>query len=217
MKFVFWQNILSPHQLPYILQLINDDRVTDVTIVAPQVMEKARIAMGWEHEMIERLKNRCTVVINPSDEGIQKIFETNNDNSIHLFSGIRAFPLIYKAFLKSLDYNVKRGLITERPNTFAFGLPFGKPLWLHRLKFFIQDRKYIPYIHYIFAIGENCADYYRSISSKWKIIPFAYCTESIKGDNLHYKNGGVIFIGSLSIRKNVGLLINAITLINKRR
>lgn len=176
--------------MPYIIELANDDRVEAVDVVVGETISESRLAMGWELPEEKDGKfflQGCNVHICPNEQEMVSLFEECGRNSVHLFSGIRGFAFVYKCFCESLKYNIKRGIITERPNTFAFGLANGKPLWLHRLRFWLQDRKYIPYIHYVFAIGEECADYYRSISNKWKVIPFAYCTSNpscLQGSNM---------------------------------
>ena len=37
MRIVFWQNCLSPHQLPYIVHLMDDKRVGEVVVVQKKV------------------------------------------------------------------------------------------------------------------------------------------------------------------------------------
>lgn len=37
MRIVFWQNCLSPHQLPYIVHLMDDKRVDEVVVVTEEV------------------------------------------------------------------------------------------------------------------------------------------------------------------------------------
>ena len=37
MRIVFWQNCLSPHQLPYIVHLMDDKRVDEVVVVTEKV------------------------------------------------------------------------------------------------------------------------------------------------------------------------------------
>ena len=47
-RFVFWQNCLSPHQLPYIVHLLDDARVNEVVIVTNEVVSDERKNMGWD-------------------------------------------------------------------------------------------------------------------------------------------------------------------------
>lgn len=215
MRIVFWQNLLSPHQLPYIVHLLDDNRISEVVIVVGENMDKNREKMGWKIPQIEGL-SRCKIIINPQEDKIKSIFSENEANSWHLFSGIRGFEFVFEAFKISLNYQIKRGLITERPNTFAFGRTNGKPLWLHKIRFLLQDRKYAKYIDKVFAMGDDAVAYFNSIYKKWETIPFAYCTET------HNKSTTDInriinfcFVGSLSWWKAPQNIVQAGILLNK--
>ena len=212
MRLVFWLNCLSPHQLPYIVHLMDDERVDKVAIVTGCAMEKTRKEMGWDVTSVVGLRE-CDIHISPPLQVIGHLLAERTTDSIHLFSGIRGFGFVFSVFRKSLSFNVKRGLIVERPNTFAFGHPNGKPLWLHRLRWQLQDRKYFPMIDYVFAMGEDAVSFFRSLNHRWKVFPFAYCTKQIdtgiQMDEFNKSETGFCFVGSLSWRKNVALLLEA--------
>ena len=42
MRIVLWQNCLSPHQLPYIVHLLDDERVDAVVVVAGDTVSGVR-------------------------------------------------------------------------------------------------------------------------------------------------------------------------------
>ena len=212
MRIIFWQNCISPHQLPYIIHLVNDERISGVTIVSDCDIDEERKQMGWDiSDFLHNNNIKCKIIIQPDSTLIEKLLNENSTGSIHLFSGIRGFKFVFDVFKKSLKYDLYRGIITERPNTYAFGLSNGKPLWLHKLRFYLQDYKYIPYIHFIFAIGEDCASYYRSISKKWEVFPFIYCTPNIniEKSTIPFKTTRFIYIGSLIKRKGVIKILRA--------
>lgn len=208
MRIVFWQNCLSPHQLPYIIHLLEDARVNKVVIVAEETINKSRKDMGWDIASLPGL-DKCDVYVSPSPQQVEQLLCTNPENSYHLFSGIRGFHFVFQAFQCSLKYNLKRGLITERPNTFAFGHANGKPLWLHRIRFLIQDRKYAPHIQAVFAMGNDAVKYFHSVWKQWDIFPFSYCTynedftNSLPTTTHPSSNIDFIYVGSLSWRKAV--------------
>lgn len=212
MRLVFWQNSLSPHQLPYIVHLMDDERVDKVVIVAGCVVTQTRKKMGWDVASIVGLKE-CDIYTSPPVKIIDDLFAERRTDTIHLFSGIRGFKFVYSAFKRSLFFNVRRGLIVERPNTFAFGHSNGKPLWLHWLRWQLQDRKYFPMIDYVFAMGEDAVSFFRSLSHRWKVFPFAYCTQQIdigiQMDEFNKSETRFCFVGSLSWWKNVALLLEA--------
>lgn len=215
MNIVFWQNIVSPHQLPYIKKLINESNVDSVTLVAAEDISIDRKQMGWENGSVN--ENSVRIILaknNRIDEDTAKVLLSRDpENSIHLFSGITAFEFCLYYFKMSLNYKIKRGIISEGPLTFAYGIEGLKPIWLHKLKFILKERKYAPYIDYVFAIGTPAVKFFSSIYSNWKVVPFAYCTEppiNIEQDNNQRDNVRFLFVGSLSKRKSPTTIVNAI-------
>lgn len=199
LRLLFFQNCISPHQMPYIEMLSKRDDVDHVWVIAPRLAYSERAAMGWP-EAWKNSTDKLTIKINPTDLKIP-------EGSFCFFSGITAFPEVFHWFKLSLNYNVKRGIITEAPYT------YDKPLWMHKVKFLLKDYRYVKYVDYVFAIGEDCAEYYRGWSKRWKVIPFLYCTEFISltdlTDPTDYFN--VVFVGSLDRRKNVKVLLEALS------
>ena len=64
MRIVFWQNVLSPHQLPYITRLVADQRVDEVVIAVGEAMSADRKNMGWETPQFNGIE-KCHVYIAP--------------------------------------------------------------------------------------------------------------------------------------------------------
>lgn len=212
MRIVFWLNSLSPHQLPYILHLRDDNRVSKVIIVAEKSISSVREKMGWENKQISN-SDKCDIFIAPKLEMIDAILSENPQESRHLFSGIRGFEFVFNVFKLSLKYNLKRGIIVEIPNTYAYGLANAKPLWLHATLFHLYDRKYAKAIDFVFAMGYEAAKYYKSLWNNWNVYSFAYCTNNnnfnIISDTELTGTCKFIFIGSLTKRKATIDIINA--------
>ena len=210
-RVVFWQNCLSPHQLPYIVHLIDDLRVDEVVVIAGRTVSDARKKMGWQIETFEGL-DKCKVYISPHDGIIESLLSERTDDSHHLFSGIRADDFVFKCLCMSMKYNLHRGMITERPNTYNFkwNIKNGKPYWMHRLRFFIQDRKYAKCMEYVFAIGSGADTYFKSLGLGWKVYPFCYCTKHVsRYSNVPHSLPQFIFIGSLEPWKNPISIVKA--------
>ena len=211
MRIVFWQNCLSPHQLPYIVHLLNDSRVDEVVVIAGVTVSDARRNMGWQMSAFEGL-DKCKVYISPHDAIIESLLGERPNESHHLFSGIRADTFVFRCLCMSMKYNLHRGMITERPNTYNFkwNITNGKPYWMHRLRFLIQDRKYAKRMKYVFAIGKGADKYFNSLGLRWKVYPFCYCTQSILGtSNVTHPSPQYIFVGSLTHRKNPISIVKA--------
>lgn len=209
MRIVFWQNCLSPHQLPYIMELGNVCGVDEVVVVAEENIDESRVNSGWiaSHNI-----SGISVVLSPDRFIVESILIEEPENTWHLFSGIRGFRFVFNAFRMSLNISTHRGIISERPNTFAFGVNWGKPLWLHKIRYLIQDRKYFSYINAIFAIGEQAESFFFSVCPTWKIVPFMYCTKQVAYVEKERKSGlSICYVGRLSKLKSVETILESIT------
>ena len=215
MRIVFWQHILSMIDLPYIVELINHPLVDEVVIIASS-LTTTRKEMGWDIDFPEL--RQCVVITDPNPNEIDVLLKKDVSKTIHLFSGLNAFPHVFNAFKMSLKYNLKRGIITERPLTYCAGIDWLKPLWLHRFRYWLHNKKYIKDIDYYFEIGECTSHYYKSISSHWKVFPFAYCTRDNKEITPTVKSNllQICFVGSLSKRKGVMTLLRAVKMVNDK-
>ena len=212
MRIVFWQNCLSPHQLPYITHLLDDERIDKVIVVAGEAISKGRAKMGWEVKDFPGIE-RCDVYLDPMPQIMDYLFSLRPDDTWHLFSGIRGFRFVFDALKRSLNYKLKRGLIMELPNTFAFGMAGIKPLWLHCLRFLFQDKKYASCFTKVFAMGQRAVDYYSSLYSSWQVYPFAYCTVNDEEMLPTIKESAkFVFVGSLSPWKSPFTIIEAASL-----
>ncbi len=206
MNIFFWQNCISPHQVPYIRHISDDERIDRVVLIAPRVDYDERKDMGWDAEKMLK-GSHLEVYVKPDKKTIDDLFSYEKENTVHLFSGIRGDYETFQFFLQSRSYNLKRGFIQEPPYT------YDKPLWAHYIRFFIQDRKFIKDFQYVFAIGDEAVSYFSSWSKKWKVVPFVYCVEPEKIEDTTTieinKPLSICYVGSLSRRKNVSVLLEA--------
>lgn len=196
----FWQNSLSPHQLPYIRQIRLDKRIDKVVLIVANVVSKDRQQLGWSSE----LKEEFEILVSPDIPTIDKQLQ-GNPGAIHLFSGIRGNQHVFEAFKRSLLFpELRRGIITEGPYT------YDKPLWLHHLRFLMRDYQFVRSVDFVFAIGEPAVDYYQFWSKRWKVFPFAYCVANeVATAELKSGVAKFLFVGNLTPRKNIRLLIQS--------
>lgn len=209
MNILFFQNCVSPHQMPYIKELGNIAGVQDVVVISPVDDLEERKNMGWGSNVRgeEKCSKDVTVIIAPNKEDVEALFHKyEGQETWCMFSGINAFPEVASWFRISLGYNVKRGIITEPPYIYEH------PLWQHAVRFALKDWKYTKYIDKFFVMGDEYIGYYRMWSKRWDVIPFMYCTEWKErtmpvpaSERLK-----VLYVGSLSHRKNVSELLNAV-------
>ena len=211
MKLLFFQNCLSPHQIPYIKEICNDARVEKVYLITPRTDYEIRAAMGWDSAQL--LEGTSLVFyLCPSDEEVKRLLQKKG--IVALFTGIRADKDVFRWFKLSLGFHVERGIITEAP------LAYNKPLLFHYARFLLQDYRYVKSIHYIFAIGALAVTYYSFWSKKWRVFPFAYCTEYGAGEKQNSSvltdyHARFLFVGSIDRRKNVGIVLKTLLLLKR--
>lgn len=215
MRIVFWQNCLSPHQLPYIARLPEQSGVDEVVVVAGEAISRSRKEMGWSVAQYDGLES-CKVYVNPHEKLIGAMLAERQQDSWHLFSGIRADRFVFKCLKMSMVYKLHRGIISERPNTYDFrrNIENAKPLWMHRLRFRLQDYHYARHMDVVFGIGHEAVNYFLSVNRHWQVFPFCYCTQAVHVDSISQSEGGVrfVFVGSLSRRKAAGRIIEAMAM-----
>lgn len=201
MTLLFFQNCVSPHQIPYIKELTLNPSVKNVFLIVPRFDYNERQEMGWDNKRL--LDNTGIKLLYRANE--KTIKELLSENSYCFFSGIRADADVFAWFNISLKYKVKRYIITEPPFT------YNKPLWLHYIRFFLQDYKFVKYIDGIFGIGEDAVKYYKNISKRWNVFPFLYVTEhNERTKGIPTGKLKLLFVGNLCKRKNVKIVIEAL-------
>lgn len=212
MNLLFFQNIVSPHQMPYIERLPEMEGVGDVVVIVPEAGIDERSALGWDVKKWLQTEG-IRFVVSPWPDDVEGLIDSySNRDTWCLFSGINAFPEVATWFRASLKYKVKRSVITEPPYV------YGHPLWQHAIRFALRDWRYVKFIDKIFVMGDEYLNYYRFWSKRWEVISFMYCTEwrvretepNTSGDKLR-----VLYVGSLSHRKNVQCLLKAAMLLSE--
>lgn len=204
MNIYFWQSNISPHQMPYISEIATMGH--QVTLIVPKKGQlKIREQSGWDTPDTKGVN----LIVNPGDNEIESIFETNtSEKNIHCFGGIDFDPLVFKGFVKSLSKNVKRVIISEGPDLRS---------WRLLVRWFYAKIKYSKYknqIHLVMAIGQNGERYYRFMGiNKNRIKPFLYCVENtnsgiIPSQNENFK---ALYLGGLFKIKGVDILLNSYT------
>lgn len=205
---IFFQNCISPHQMPYIKEMANFSECERIYIVVPESDMQSRIDMGWDRQLSKKKDcDKIEIVVSPSDNEVKELFSlyTNKSKVYCFFSGITSFVQVHRWLDISLKYNVIRNIITEAP------LIYNHPLWMHGLRFVLKDYKYVRHFENVFIMGDDYVDYYKFWSKKWNVYPFMYCTEwkCREKDVVEAHNLKLLFVGSLSHRKNVKLLLEA--------
>lgn len=200
--------------MPYIKYLTTFREVNEVWVIVPEVDMSIRKEMGWNaSNWMEN--NDIKFLVNFSEMEVVKLYQQfDRTDTWCMYSGINSFPMVSKCFRASLNYHLKRGVITEPP------LIYNHPLWQHALRFALKDWRYVKYIDKVFVMGDEFVSYYRFWSNKWNVYPFIYCTEW--KDRVQVPNSAhvskklkILYVGALSHRKNVQLLLHSVESIER--
>lgn len=184
----------------------NGGAIDEVVIVAGETVSGERKSMGWSLGKYPGLE-KCKVYIKPHESIVESLLAERTSDTWHLFSGIRADAFVFDCLRRSMKYDLHRGIIVERPNTYDFkrNIRNAKPYWLHRIRFWLKDRKYAKKIEVVFAMGMEAVRYYKSLGMNWRVLPFMYCTQPHEGASLpvgQVAETKILFVGSLSYRKS---------------
>ena len=204
MTLIFFQNIISPHQIPYIRECVKDSRVDSVYLIVPQTDLNERMNMGWDSSKLIDISG-IQLLVAPKLSEIKDLY-SHHPMAICVYSGIHAYSDVFHWFKTGLNHNgLRRWIITEPPFLWKH------TMWQHRLRYYLQDFRYHKAIEGYFCFGELGVDYYTSIYSGWKVYPFQYVTEWVNRsltvpDSCKLK---ILYTGSLSARKNVRCLLEA--------
>ena len=201
MKFVFWQNIISIHQSAFLKALANKH---DVTLIVEQSIKENRKVQGWNIPVMNKIK----IIIAPE---IIQINELLDNNSIHIFSGINAFPLTTKVFKLAVKKKLRIGVMLEPFQWIGFK---GKLRWI---KYLILRLRYKLKINFILTTGNKGYNQYKLVGfCENDIFEWGYFIDPLispislsKKENRNIKPS-VLFVGRIDKNKNIDLLTKLI-------
>lgn len=196
---VFWQPIIAIHQSAVMTYLA---KKYDVILVVEKKITTERKESGWD---IPEMGN-VQIVISPSYEQIKDLI-VRDTGYIHVFAGINAYAMVFKAFKISLKYPVKRVVRVEAYNSDGI-----KGLFLS-LKYFYYYNVYARFIDILMPMGEMGVNIFKKIGfDKNKIIQWGYFVRE-SDDDQNYKDvaaekPSILFVGSIDKRKNILQLVD---------
>ncbi|MDG5490131.1 glycosyltransferase [Psychroserpens sp. SPM9] len=207
MRIVFWENIVSQHKLPYWNALAASDEVTKFVLIVEELLYKKLEKQGWENHVNE--SEKFELHVHPSEATIEALLQEDMPNSYHVFSGIRAIPLVYKAFQQSLKYQLHKLLLTETINL------NGKRALTRRLASFLIERRYQKHYDIVLGSGASTQKWYLECGVKPEnFYSFLYSIEDVKAPNntpVTSETLKFLFIGQLIHRKGLDILVQALS------
>ena len=195
--FIFWQNIISPHQSPFLLELA---KKVNVTLVVEREMDMERIEQKWETPSIDGIE----VIVAPSESQIESILSLD---AVQIFSGIDAYPMVYKAFKLAVK---KRCWIAVLAEPYQWQ---GFKGWLRKLKYRYLSFLYDKSIQALFATGQTGVRcFVQAGFSPNKVIHWGYFVQLIRNtqnliqiqpNEILGNTPRLLFVGKLDRNKNV--------------
>ena len=197
-RLIFWQNIISPHQVEMIneLALHNDN---EVVLICEKETYEFRKQMKWN---IPTVKN-VTLHVGPDDNHLNSLVkEYSKPKDFNIISGLACFHISKFALRAKLSNKI---IMAEAPDQNFFFRPFKLLRDYLRSSFYARD--VIAYL----CIGKQGLKWFKLLSSKNSICyPFTYTVKEYDSQELNRTNNKIIiYIGSLIKIKRVDLLIKA--------
>jgi glycosyltransferase involved in cell wall biosynthesis len=200
---IFWQNIVSPHQVSLLRELSKNRKVI---LIAEEYMYGFRSNMGWAVEEITEFE----VIITSDKESWRRLASKYNGvNVTHIVSGLMSFKL--SAFVLKSNLPNKY-IMAEAPNQNRYFVV------VKYIRDYVLSYLHAQDVKGFLCIGHQALSWFKFpfLSKKSTFHSFSYCVESAEEDVrkrnavLNYKDEFVVcFVGSLIPLKRVDLIIRA--------
>jgi glycosyltransferase involved in cell wall biosynthesis len=198
--FIFWQNIISPHQAPFLRSLA--DLGHEVTVVAAKSMTADRLALGWDVPDI----GRAHVVIGPGAVETKRLIESSPKDAIHVMAGARWTQLGNQALRQCLASKRRIGIMSEAPDPRG-ALGYGR--WA---KYTIERYTRGSHYDFVLAMGEMGVRWFHRCGYPDRtVFPFAYVTEPAPLSRANVPAGApvLLYAGRFIALKGLDLLLRA--------
>lgn len=210
MNLIFWQNILSPHQMPYIQALAKQGH--DVTVVVETILTEDRIQLGWKPVKTDGIR----VIQKPDHTEIEKIVKNEGVEAIHVLAGYRSSRHASYTTKLLIKNKCRVGIISESPD------PRSPAHALRWLKYTKERFGYGRHFEFILAMGELGVNWFRKCGyPEDKIYEFGYVVEPpthttpvslIPQPVSHIPT--ILYAGQLIQRKGLHIFLNAVSQLN---
>lgn len=203
-KFVFWQNIISPHQSSFVRSLA--ERGHDVTVVAPTTTTPELQATGWTVPDL----GRARVVIGPDERSIDSLVGQPEAGLVHVLAGARVCALGRHATRLCLRQGHRMGILTEAPDPRGLS---GLARWgKYALEWLLRGYRY----DFVMGMGEMGVRWFRQCGyQRSKVFPFCYVVDELDAAPPTMDSGTgaarVLFVGRLVALKGVDDLLRAVS------
>lgn len=199
---VFWQSMVSPHQVPYLMHLPTLQPDFDYVLIVDVYTKSERAKMGWAEQVLQNFK----VIENPNYVIIHKY--AVRPNTVHIFGGIKGTRTGWKAIrLVALKTKSKIIVMSEAPDLRGF-----RRITRTFLAWGIE-KVFKWRISAVLYIGTDAKLWYeRNGFSKEILFPFSYVVHDSSSnvyEVFENKKPKFVFVGSLIELKGVDRLLDS--------
>ena len=198
-KIVFWQNIISPHQVDLLAALA--EKGNHVLLVVEEEVDSFRKTSGWSTHVPDNID----LVISPDNSTIDILI--SDDSAIHVFTGFFAYRTVSRAFRIACKKKAKIYIYSEYSDWNKWK---GKIKLIYKKILMLVYKKYIKGV---LATGEKSCEYFKILGlESSKIYEFGYfISPPAKFLELKPRNEGrqIIFVGRLVSCKGIENAIDA--------
>ena len=201
MELIFWQNILSPHQAPFLRALAELGH--EVTVVTAAAMTRDRLDLGWQTPEM----GLARVVVGPRDGEIEALIASSSHEAVQVMAGARGtrFGNVALGHVRRLKRRV--GIMTEAPD--PRGLT-GLARWAK----YTRERCTRGWRYdFVLAMGEMGVRWFRACGYREaRLFPFAYVTEPVStpSEPASRNQFSALYVGQFIVRKGLDLLLRGL-------
>jgi glycosyltransferase involved in cell wall biosynthesis len=204
---VFWQRMLTPHMTALAREVARLG--VEVHYAAEDELSHERRAMGWQVGDLTALNVHYV----STPEAARGLVDCMPPKAIHVTQGVRANGIVGHAQRQIMAKKLRQYPIMEKVDL------RGRFSWIKPVVYARQFHAISSRTEGLLAIGDTTPDWVSRLAPRsLRVIPFAYFLES-KGEARTERSSGAfkfVFVGELTKRKRVDLLINALSAIANR-
>ncbi len=206
-RIVFWQDIPSPHQAPWIRALAGLVPDADIVSVFQQSgLPQDRIALGWQPPHYGNTR----ILISPDKSEVDQLIQRNDFNTTHIFSSMLEDSEIYERFQLALSSKARVGVLSEGRDWRGWK-GFLRQAYKAR-----REHRFRESVDFVLAMGQVGIQWFERCGfDKDKLFPFCYVVEApdsqVMGCDDSKSTIQMISVGQLIKRKRFDLLLKALT------